>query len=95
MRAQPTGLLELTMNDRYISLVIAAYGTRVARPARTPIISLRPVTWAIGCAGRSGDPDIKPAPATTDDKPPDHQDHTIYGCSTRSRLAPTERRGQR
>ena len=55
----------------------------------------RPVTWAIGCAGRFGDPDIKPAPAITDDKPPDHQDHTTYGCSTRSRLAPTERRGQR
>src|SRR5215218_4944388 len=40
----------------------------------------RPVTWAIGCPGRSGDPDIKPAPApaTTDDKPPDHGDHELW-----------------
>jgi hypothetical protein len=35
MRAQPTGLLELTVIDRYIPLVTAAYGTRVARPAAT------------------------------------------------------------
>jgi hypothetical protein len=34
MRAQPTGLLEVTVTDRYIPLVIAACGTRVARPAR-------------------------------------------------------------
>jgi hypothetical protein len=35
------------------------------------------VTSAIGCAGRSGDADIKPAPvpATTNDKPPNHEDH--------------------
>jgi hypothetical protein len=40
----------------------------------------RPVTWAIGCAGWSGDADIKPAPApaTTDDKPPDHGDHNLW-----------------
>jgi hypothetical protein len=39
----------------------------------------RPLTWAIGCAGRSGDPDIKPAPApaTTHDKPLDHGDHDL------------------
>jgi hypothetical protein len=38
-----------------------------------------PVTWTIGCAGRSGDPDIKPASAsaTTDDKPPDHEDQDL------------------
>jgi hypothetical protein len=37
------------------------------------------VTSAIGCAGRSGDADIKPAPApvTTNDKPPDHEDHDL------------------
>jgi hypothetical protein len=36
---------------------------------------------AIGCAGRSGDADIKPALAavTTDDKPPpgSHEDHDL------------------
>jgi hypothetical protein len=33
------------------------------------------VSSAIACAGRSGDGDIKPtpAPATTDDKPTDHE----------------------
>jgi hypothetical protein len=41
-RAQPNGLLELTVTDRYMPLATAAYGMRVARPARTPIISLRP-----------------------------------------------------
>jgi hypothetical protein len=35
MRAQPTGLREVTVTDRYIPLVTAAYGTRVARPAKT------------------------------------------------------------
>ena len=35
MCAQPTELPELTVADRYIPLVTAAYGTRVARPART------------------------------------------------------------
>ena len=34
MRAQPTGLREVTVTDRYIPLVTAAYGTRVARPAK-------------------------------------------------------------
>jgi len=33
--AQPTGLRELTVVVRWIPLVTAAYGTRVARPART------------------------------------------------------------
>jgi hypothetical protein len=28
-------------------------------------------------ATRSGDADIKPAPATTNDKPPDHEDHDL------------------
>jgi hypothetical protein len=32
---QPTGLLEVTVVDRWIPLVTAAYGTQVARPART------------------------------------------------------------
>ena len=35
MRAQPTGLLEMTVTDRYIPLVTAVCGTWVARPART------------------------------------------------------------
>jgi hypothetical protein len=39
MCAQPTGLLELTVTDRYIPLVTAACGTRVARPARTTTLS--------------------------------------------------------
>jgi hypothetical protein len=42
MCAQPTGLLELTVTDRYIPLVTAAYGTWVARPARTTIVPLAP-----------------------------------------------------
>jgi hypothetical protein len=42
-------------------------------------IGARPVTWAIGCAGWSGDADRRPAPgpATADDKPPDHEDHDL------------------
>jgi hypothetical protein len=37
------------------------------------------VTSAIGSAGRCGDADIKPAPApaTTDAKPTDHEDHNL------------------
>jgi hypothetical protein len=35
MRAQANGLLEVTVTVRYIPLVPAAYGTRVARPTRT------------------------------------------------------------
>jgi hypothetical protein len=37
------------------------------------------VTMAIGCAGRSGDVDIRPAPvpATTNDKPTNHEDHDL------------------
>jgi hypothetical protein len=45
-----------------------------------------PVTWAIGCAGRSGDADSKPAPAPpppTTSRPT--MKITIYGCSPRSR----------
>jgi hypothetical protein len=40
----------------------------------------RPVTWAIGWLVWSGDADIKSAsaPATTDDKPPDHGDHDLW-----------------
>jgi hypothetical protein len=39
MCAQPIGLLELTVTDRYIPLVTAACGTRVARPARTTTLA--------------------------------------------------------
>jgi hypothetical protein len=35
MCAQPTGHVEVTVADRYIPLVTAAYGTRVARPLRS------------------------------------------------------------
>jgi hypothetical protein len=37
------------------------------------------VTSAIGCAGHCGDADIKPAPApaTTNDKPTNHEDHDL------------------
>jgi hypothetical protein len=37
------------------------------------------VTSGTGCAGRSGDADIKPAPAlaTTNDKPTDHEHHDL------------------
>jgi hypothetical protein len=38
-RAQPTGLLEVTVADRWIPPMTAAYGTRVARPARTTTLA--------------------------------------------------------
>ena len=37
--AQPTGLLEVTVTDRCIPLVTAAYGTRVAREVRTTMLA--------------------------------------------------------
>jgi len=42
--AHATGLVEVTVTDRYIPLVTAAYGTWVARPA--------PTTMASGCRRR-------------------------------------------
>ena len=36
--AKPNGLFEVTVTVRYIPLVTAAYGTRVARPVRTTTI---------------------------------------------------------
>jgi len=36
----PTGLFEVTVTVRYIPLVTAAYGTRVARPVRTTRLHL-------------------------------------------------------
>jgi hypothetical protein len=39
--AQPDGPLEVTVSVRWIPLVTAAYGTRVARPVRTTV----PRTW--------------------------------------------------
>src|SRR5829696_3275351 len=38
--AQPSGLRGVTVTDRYVPLVTAAYGTRVARPARTTALPL-------------------------------------------------------
>jgi hypothetical protein len=38
--AQPNGLLEVTVIVRWLPLVPAAYGTRVARPARTTLLPL-------------------------------------------------------
>jgi hypothetical protein len=38
--AQPTGLREVTVSVRWIPLVTAAYGTQVARPARTTMLAL-------------------------------------------------------
>jgi hypothetical protein len=37
--AQPNGLLRVTVTDRWIPLVTAAYGTRMARPARTTTLA--------------------------------------------------------
>ena len=37
--AQPAGLLEVTVTVRCIPLVTAPYGTRVARPLRTTLVS--------------------------------------------------------
>ena len=62
----PSGLISLTCNE--IQHLFAAL---VIRPSPIP---------PTGCAGRSGDADIKPAPApaTTDDKPPgNHEDHDL------------------
>jgi hypothetical protein len=38
--AQPNGLLRVTVVDRRIPLVTAAYGTWVARPVRTTMLQL-------------------------------------------------------
>ena len=38
--AQPNGLLRVTVTVRWIPLVTAAYGTQVARPARTSMLPL-------------------------------------------------------
>jgi hypothetical protein len=38
---QPNGLLQVTVIVRWIPLVTAAYGTRVARPARTTMLGPR------------------------------------------------------
>jgi hypothetical protein len=37
--AQPDRALEVTVTDRYLPLVTAAYGTRVARPARAMMLA--------------------------------------------------------
>ena len=37
--AHPTGSVGVTVVDRYLPLVTAAYGTRVARPARTTTLA--------------------------------------------------------
>jgi hypothetical protein len=62
-RPPPSELIGLTCNE-----VQHLLATLLARP---------PATMAIGCAGRCGDADLKPAPApvTTNDKPTDHEDH--------------------
>ena len=51
-------------------------------PVRHPGRPSRSLTPATGCAGRCGDDDIKPAPApaTTDNRPADHEDHDLDGC---------------
>jgi hypothetical protein len=36
---QPNGFLQVTVADRYIPLVTAAYGTWVARPARMRMLA--------------------------------------------------------
>jgi hypothetical protein len=62
----PPGLIRLTCNE-----IQHLYAALIATP---PVIS------ATGCAGRSGDADIRHAPvaATTDDKPPgNHEDHDL------------------
>jgi SRSO17 transposase len=61
----PAGLISLTCNE-----VQHLFATLLARPTGDP---------AIDCVGGSGDADIKPAPApaTTNDKPPDHEDHDL------------------
>jgi hypothetical protein len=59
----PSGLIGLTCNE-----VQHLLATLLARPAGD---------LGIGCTGRSGDADIKPAPApaTTNAKPTNHEDH--------------------
>ena len=51
---QPTGFFQVTVADRYIPLVTAAYGTRMARPATTTIVR----TWRrrvqLGQKGKAG-----------------------------------------
>jgi hypothetical protein len=45
---QPNGFLQVTVADRYIPLVTAAYGTRVARPARTTTFGRGGVGFQLG-----------------------------------------------
>ena len=52
--AQSNDILEVTVTDRWIPLVTAAYGTRVARPGRTTRL-------APGGDGSQLDPKVRPA----------------------------------
>ena len=59
----PTRLIGLTCNEPSI-----CFGALVAAP---------PLTSATVCAGRCGDAGTRPAPATTNDKPPGHDQHYL------------------
>jgi hypothetical protein len=51
---QPNGLLQVTVVDRYIPVVTAAYGTWVARPARTTIVRTWRRRLQLGQKGKAG-----------------------------------------
>src|SRR4030095_11276951 len=51
--AQPNSPLRVTVTDRYIPLVTAAYGTRVARPERTTSLAPGGNGSQLGRAGRA------------------------------------------
>jgi hypothetical protein len=52
MGGEPNGFLQMTVADRYIPLVTAAYGTWVARPARTTMLRLAATAPSWDCKVR-------------------------------------------
>jgi pimeloyl-ACP methyl ester carboxylesterase len=66
--------------DRVIALP-ASHSPFLSMPKRlAAVLTGADSTWPTGCAGRSGDTDLRhaPAPATADDRPPgNHDDHDL------------------
>jgi hypothetical protein len=58
--------------------LIGLTATRLSTCSRR-CLPVPPAISTIGCAGRCGDAAIKPAPVpvTTNDKPPNHEDHDL------------------
>ena len=84
----------LTLASSGVTCRLLSAGCRMFAAYSPP--GARPVTWAIGWLVGLATPtsSLRPRlPLPTTSRPT--MEITIYGCRTRSRLAPTERRGQR